>query len=161
MERLLLYCTSAWARQTQQKIYYARCVPCNAPGHLYKPASITLGRQLQPTTSPTRIPSFAAHRNRLIWRAVSPDASDANRVFLHLHLARTSCSFSACKLKQNGPSLRFPTSCITAMDRQSIYTASVFREEEESGGDATRRKVQQQLVDFILEFHVENSFKYR
>jgi len=47
------------------------------------------------------------------------------------------------------------------MDRQSIYTASVFREEEESGGDATRRKVQQQLVDFILEFHVENSFKYR
>lgn len=47
------------------------------------------------------------------------------------------------------------------MDRQSIYTASVFPESEENQGDINRRRVQQQLVDFILDFHVDSAFRYR
>ncbi|KAF2153351.1 MCM-domain-containing protein [Myriangium duriaei CBS 260.36] len=47
------------------------------------------------------------------------------------------------------------------MDRQSIYTASVFPEQPEANEDASRRKILQKLVSFILEFHVDNTFKYR
>lgn len=47
------------------------------------------------------------------------------------------------------------------MDRQSAYTLSVFPEDRESVGEDSRQFVQEQLVRFILEFHLENAFIYR
>lgn len=47
------------------------------------------------------------------------------------------------------------------MDRQSIYTASVFPEQPEANEDSSYRKILQKLTSFILEFHVDNTFKYR
>ncbi|KAF1809640.1 MCM-domain-containing protein [Eremomyces bilateralis CBS 781.70] len=47
------------------------------------------------------------------------------------------------------------------MDRQSVYTLSVLP--AEFGDDDSRRRsnVQQQLVDFVLDFHIDNIFIYR
>ena len=47
------------------------------------------------------------------------------------------------------------------MDRQSVYTLSVFPEDKELNGEDSRGHIQQQLVAFILEFHIENAFIYR
>ncbi|TKA52756.1 hypothetical protein B0A55_12132 [Friedmanniomyces simplex] len=48
------------------------------------------------------------------------------------------------------------------MDRQSVYTLSLFGEDRSAnGGQETNKQVQQELVDFILEFHLDNVFIYR
>lgn len=46
------------------------------------------------------------------------------------------------------------------MDRQSVYTLSLFGENESVGG-GSNKKIQKELVDFILEFHLENVYIYR
>ncbi|KAI7535470.1 DNA replication licensing factor, partial [Hortaea werneckii] len=48
------------------------------------------------------------------------------------------------------------------MDRQSVYTLSLFGEDRSAaGGQESNRQIQQELVDFILEFHLDNVFIYR
>ncbi|KAK3686788.1 minichromosome maintenance protein 5 [Vermiconidia calcicola] len=47
------------------------------------------------------------------------------------------------------------------MDRQSVYSLSLFGEDRSANGDQSNRQIQQELVDFILEFHLENVFIYR
>lgn len=42
-----------------------------------------------------------------------------------------------------------------------MYTLSLFGEERSANGDSSARQTQQELVDFILEFHLENVFIYR
>ena len=49
----------------------------------------------------------------------------------------------------------------TEMDRQSVYTLSLFGEGRSANGDQSRKQTQQELLDFILEFHLENVFIYR
>jgi DNA replication licensing factor MCM5 len=46
------------------------------------------------------------------------------------------------------------------MDRQSVYTLSLFGENENVGGESNK-KIQKELVDFVLEFHLENVYIYR
>lgn len=62
------------------------------------------------------------------------------------------------------PSLILPTTsphiCL-AMDRQSVYTLSVFPEDRDSTAEDSPSLVQEQLVNFILDFHVDNVFLYR
>jgi len=49
------------------------------------------------------------------------------------------------------------------MDRQSVYTLSLgFSQASEAGEEPdSRQHIQQQLVDFILEFQIDNVFLYR
>jgi DNA replication licensing factor MCM5 len=48
------------------------------------------------------------------------------------------------------------------MDRESVYTLSVgFGQEGRDDEGDSRIKVQQQLINFILEFRVDNQFIYR
>lgn len=47
------------------------------------------------------------------------------------------------------------------MDRQSVYTLSVFPQDTSQAGEDSRGHVQEQLVNFILDFHLENAFIYR
>lgn len=52
-------------------------------------------------------------------------------------------------------------SSTTNMDRQSVYTLSLFGEERSANGGESNKQLHQDLVDFILEFHLENVFIYR
>lgn len=47
------------------------------------------------------------------------------------------------------------------MDRQPTYSLSLFGDGASTNGDQTNKQVQQELVDFILDFHLENVFIYR
>lgn len=47
------------------------------------------------------------------------------------------------------------------MDRQPTYSLSLFGDHQSVNGDQTNKQIQQELVDFILEFHLENVFVYR
>lgn len=47
------------------------------------------------------------------------------------------------------------------MDRQGVYSLSLFGTERNEGGDDTPIRIQQQLVDFVLDFHIDNVFIYR
>lgn len=47
------------------------------------------------------------------------------------------------------------------MDRQSAYTLSVFPEDRDDLPGNSPSLVHEQLVNFILEFHVDNVFLYR
>lgn len=47
------------------------------------------------------------------------------------------------------------------MDRQSVYTLSVFSESRGDGEETSNRQLQKELVDFILGFHLDNVFIYR
>ena len=47
------------------------------------------------------------------------------------------------------------------MDRQPTYSLSLFGDNQSVNGDQTNKQIQQELVDFILEFHLENVFVYR
>jgi DNA replication licensing factor MCM5 len=48
------------------------------------------------------------------------------------------------------------------MDRESVYTLSIgFGSTGRDDEEDTRSKVQQQLINFILEFRVDNQFIYR
>ena len=47
------------------------------------------------------------------------------------------------------------------MDRQSVYTLSLFGEDKSLNGGGSNKQTQKELVDFILEFHLENVFIYR
>ncbi len=47
------------------------------------------------------------------------------------------------------------------MDRQSAYSLSIFHEDRSVNGQDSRGRVHQQLVDFILDFHIDNVFVYR
>lgn len=47
------------------------------------------------------------------------------------------------------------------MDRQSVYTLSLFGESQNDNGDSTFKQTQKELVSFIMEFHLENIFIYR
>lgn len=47
-------------------------------------------------------------------------------------------------------------------DRQTPYTISVFPSEGDGDhGDAAPSRMQQRLVDFIMDFHLDNVFVYR
>jgi DNA replication licensing factor MCM5 len=47
-------------------------------------------------------------------------------------------------------------------DRQTPYTISVFPGDGDGDhGDAAPSRMQQRLVDFIMEFHLDNVFVYR
>lgn len=45
------------------------------------------------------------------------------------------------------------------MDNRSVYTVSVYAGEEQ--GPDSRSEIQKALVNFILEFHIDNIFIYR
>ncbi|KAI9685168.1 MAG: minichromosome maintenance protein 5 [Bathelium mastoideum] len=47
------------------------------------------------------------------------------------------------------------------MDRQSVFSLSLFGEDRSATGPDTRGSIQRALVDFILEFHLDNVFIYR
>jgi len=47
------------------------------------------------------------------------------------------------------------------MDRQPTYSLSLFGENQSTNGDPSNKQTQQELVDFILEFHLDNVFIYR
>lgn len=47
------------------------------------------------------------------------------------------------------------------MDRQSVYTLSVFPEDRSQTGSDSRGAVQDQLVNFLLDFHLSGAFVYR
>lgn len=50
---------------------------------------------------------------------------------------------------------------ITTMDRQSVYTLSLFGEEQSANGDSTNKQTQKELVAFVLEFHLDGNYIYR
>ncbi|KXT15349.1 hypothetical protein AC579_10432 [Pseudocercospora musae] len=47
------------------------------------------------------------------------------------------------------------------MDRQSVYTLSLFGEERSADGDQTYKQIQKELIAFILEFHLDGVYLYR
>lgn len=47
------------------------------------------------------------------------------------------------------------------MDRQSVYSLSVLAPDYSENSEDSRRQVQTQLQNFILEFRFENAFIYR
>ncbi|KAH6655126.1 DNA replication licensing factor mcm5 [Truncatella angustata] len=47
------------------------------------------------------------------------------------------------------------------MDRQSAYSVSVFSSASQNAGEDTRSQIQEQLVNFILTFRLDNKFVYR
>lgn len=47
------------------------------------------------------------------------------------------------------------------MDRRSVYTVSVLPPDADYRGPDVRSEIQQALVDFILEFRIDNVFVYR
>ncbi|KAF7189973.1 DNA replication licensing factor mcm5 [Pseudocercospora fuligena] len=47
------------------------------------------------------------------------------------------------------------------MDRQSVYTLSLFGEERSADGDQTNKQIQKELIAFILEFHLDGVYIYR
>ena len=47
------------------------------------------------------------------------------------------------------------------MDRQSVFSLSLFGEDRSATGPDTNSSIQRALVDFILEFHLDNVFLYR
>ena len=48
------------------------------------------------------------------------------------------------------------------MDRQSVYTLSLFGEDRSAnGGLESVKQLQQELVDFVLDFHLDTVFVYR
>jgi hypothetical protein len=50
------------------------------------------------------------------------------------------------------------------MDRESVYTLSIGLTSTGRDGDddsQARSRTQQQLIDFLLEFRIENQFIYR
>jgi hypothetical protein len=49
---------------------------------------------------------------------------------------------------------------IFSMDRESVYTLGVGLGSTDEEADS-RSKIQQQLIDFILEFRVDNQYIYR
>jgi hypothetical protein len=51
---------------------------------------------------------------------------------------------------------------IAAMDRESVYTRSIGLQSVDRGDDhEDRTHIQKQLIDFIIEFRVDNRFVYR
>lgn len=42
-----------------------------------------------------------------------------------------------------------------------MYTLSLFGEDKSLNGGGSNKQTQKELVDFILEFHLENVFIYR
>lgn len=47
------------------------------------------------------------------------------------------------------------------MDRKSVYSLSLFPDDRSANGQESVRHTQQELVEFILEFHLDNIFIYR
>lgn len=47
------------------------------------------------------------------------------------------------------------------MDRQSVYTLSLFGEEQSANGDSSNKQTQRELVAFVLDFHLEGNYIYR
>jgi DNA replication licensing factor MCM5 len=47
------------------------------------------------------------------------------------------------------------------MDRQPTYSLSLFGDAQSTNGEQTNKQIQQELVDFILDFHLDNVFIYR
>jgi hypothetical protein len=48
------------------------------------------------------------------------------------------------------------------MDRESVYTRSIGLQSLDQGdGHEDRTQIQKQLIDFIIEFRVDNRFVYR
>lgn len=45
------------------------------------------------------------------------------------------------------------------MDHQSVYSLSIYGERDESAD--SNKRTQKELVDFVLEFHIDNVFIYR
>lgn len=47
------------------------------------------------------------------------------------------------------------------MDRQSVYTLSLFGEEQSANGDSSNKQTQRELVAFVLDFHLDGNYIYR
>lgn len=47
------------------------------------------------------------------------------------------------------------------MDRQPTYSLSLFTDNGNEHGDQTNKQVQQELVDFIMQFHIDTQYIYR
>ncbi|KAF2859776.1 MCM-domain-containing protein [Piedraia hortae CBS 480.64] len=47
------------------------------------------------------------------------------------------------------------------MDRQSVYSLSLFQDNISQNGQETVRQLQQEFIDFILDFRLDNVFTYR
>lgn len=47
------------------------------------------------------------------------------------------------------------------MDTRSVYTVSVLQGDERFNGQDSRTAIQQRLMNFVLDFHTDNTFIYR
>ena len=47
------------------------------------------------------------------------------------------------------------------MDRQSVYSLSIFSRSAEEQEPDSRKQIQQRLIEFVLEFQLDNLFIYR
>jgi len=47
------------------------------------------------------------------------------------------------------------------MDRQSVYSLSIFGRSAQEQEPNSRGQIQQRLIDFVLEFQLDNIFIYR
>lgn len=47
------------------------------------------------------------------------------------------------------------------MDRQSVYSLSLFPDDHSAHGHESVRQIQQDLINFVLEFQLDNVFIYR
>jgi DNA replication licensing factor MCM5 len=47
------------------------------------------------------------------------------------------------------------------MDRQTVYSLSLFGSDRNEDSQDSHSRIQQQLVDFILDFRLDNVFIYR
>ena len=47
------------------------------------------------------------------------------------------------------------------MDRQSVYTLSLFGETASANGEESNKQVQKEIVNFVLEFHLDGIYVYR
>lgn len=77
---------------------------------------------------------------------------------------RRACFAFDASSGQDRPTSRLPSPLSTTyqhttMDRQSVYTLSLFGEDK--AVEESNKRVQKELVDFVLEFHLDNVFIYR
>lgn len=47
------------------------------------------------------------------------------------------------------------------MDRQSVYTLSLFGESRSGNGEESNKQLQKEIVTFVLEFHLDGAYIYR
>lgn len=75
---------------------------------------------------------------------------------------RLYLGFNERTITERTPAFTLSDTATSKMDREPTYSLNVWGEDQSAnGGDATNKQIQQQLVNFILQFQIDNTFPYR